>query len=123
MATTRPAQPPAPAPMARRIELAPESEQPLVETLTRRELEVLGQLARGASIDEIAESLTISVLTARNHAANIARKLGAHNRLETVLLAMRHGLVQDPPAGREARRKVPRVWCGRTMNRPAARAR
>ena len=84
---------PASPPMARRIELAPGGEQPLVETLTRRELEVLGCLAQGATIDEIADSLTISVLTARNHAANIARKLGAHNRLETVLLAMRHGLV------------------------------
>jgi PAS domain S-box-containing protein len=84
---------PASPPVARRIEVAPESEQPLVETLTRRELEVLGLLAHGATIDEIAESLTISVLTARNHTANIGRKLGAHSRLETVLLAMRHGLV------------------------------
>lgn len=81
------------APTARRIEPAPEPEQRLVETLTRRELEVLSRLAQGATIDEIAESLTISVLTARNHTANIARKLGAHSRLETVLLAMRHGLV------------------------------
>jgi PAS domain S-box-containing protein len=65
----------------------------MVETLTRRELEVLRFLAQGATIDEIADSLTISVLTARNHTANIARKLGAHSRLETVLLGMRRGLV------------------------------
>lgn len=67
--------------------------EPLVESLTRRELEVLRLLAEGATIDEIAASLTISVLTARNHTANIGRKLGAHSRLETVLIAMRHGLV------------------------------
>jgi PAS domain S-box-containing protein len=81
------------APVARRIELEPRDAEPLVESLTRRELEVLRLLAQGATIDEIAESLTISVLTARNHTANIGRKLGAHSRLETVLLAMRHGLV------------------------------
>jgi PAS domain S-box-containing protein len=81
-------------PVMRRLEVAaPSDAEPLVETLTRRELEVLRLLAQGATIDEIAESLTISVLTARNHTASIARKLGAHSRLETVLLAMRHGLV------------------------------
>jgi PAS domain S-box-containing protein len=84
---------PSGAPVARRIEAPPQSEEPLVETLTRRELEVLRLLSQGATIDEIATDLTISVLTARNHTANIARKLGAHSRLETVLLAMRHGLV------------------------------
>jgi len=70
-----------------------EDVDPLVESLTRRELEVLRLLADGASIDEIAETLAISVFTARNHVASIGRKLGARNRLETVLLGMRHGLV------------------------------
>jgi PAS domain S-box-containing protein len=81
------------APVTRRVAVEPRAEEPLVESLTRRELEVLRLLGQGATIDEIADSLTISVLTARNHSANIARKLGAHSRLETVLLAMRHGLV------------------------------
>ena len=90
--------------MARRVAPAPEGEQPLVETLTRRELEVLGRLAQGASIDEIAESLTISVLTARNHATSPA-SWAPSNRLETVLLAMRHGScgtagpARSPPKG------------------------
>lgn len=84
---------PVSTPVMRRVELEPRETEPLVESLTRRELEVLRLLAQGATIDEIAETLTISVLTARNHTANIGRKLGAHSRLETVLLAMRHGLV------------------------------
>ena len=84
---------PTAAPVARRVQVTPPAEVKLVESLTRRELEVLRLMAQGASIDEIAASLTISVLTARNHSANIARKLGAHSRLETVLLGMRHGLV------------------------------
>jgi len=72
----------------RRVEVPSAAPEPLVETLTRRELEVVRLLSQGATIDEIASTLTISVLT-----ANIARKLGAHSRLESVLLAMRHGLV------------------------------
>jgi len=79
-------------PVTRRLDVEPRAEEPLVESLTRRELEVVRLLAQGATMDEIAASLTISVLTARNHSASIARKLGAHSRLETVLLAMRHGL-------------------------------
>jgi PAS domain S-box-containing protein len=75
------------------VEVVVRPDAPMVETLTRRELEVLRLFAAGATIDEIAGSLTISVFTARNHIANIGRKLGAHNRLETVLLAMRRGLV------------------------------
>jgi PAS domain S-box-containing protein len=65
----------------------------MVEALTRRELQVLRLLAQGATIDEIAEALTISVLTARNHSSSVGRKLGAHSRLETVLQGMRRGLV------------------------------
>ena len=66
---------------------------PIAERLTRRELEVLRLLAGGSTVDEIAEDLTISVFTARNHVANVQRKLGARSRLETVLLGMRNGLI------------------------------
>ena len=76
-----------------RIDDPADAGEAMVETLTRRELQVLRLLSQGATIDEIADALTISVLTARNHTANIGRKLGAHNRLETVLLGMRRGLV------------------------------
>jgi PAS domain S-box-containing protein len=65
----------------------------MVETLTRRELEVLRHFAGGSTIDEIAEALSISVFTARNHIASVGRKLGARSRLEIVLLGMRRGLV------------------------------
>lgn len=68
-------------------------DEPMVETLTRRELEVLKHFAAGSTIDEIADALSISVFTARNHIANVGRKLGARSRLEIVLLGMRRGLV------------------------------
>ena len=70
-----------------------EERAPITERLTRRELEVLRLFAAGSTIDEIAGALTISVFTARNHIANIQRKLGARNRLEVVVLGMRRGLV------------------------------
>ena len=68
-------------------------DDPMVETLTRRELEVLRHFAAGSTIDEIADALSISVFTARNHIASVGRKLGARSRLEIVLLGMRRGLV------------------------------
>jgi PAS domain S-box-containing protein len=71
----------------------PGDTDPMVETLTRRELEVLRHFAAGSTIDEIADALSISVFTARNHIANVGRKLGARSRLEIVLLGMRRGLV------------------------------
>ena len=66
---------------------------PLVESLTRRELEVLRLTAQGLTLDEIAERLSISSFTARNHNASVQRKLGARNRLDMVLQGMRRGLV------------------------------
>ena len=54
---------------------------------------MLRHFAAGSTIDEIAELLSISVFTARNHIANVGRKLGARSRLEIVLLGMRRGLV------------------------------
>jgi DNA-binding CsgD family transcriptional regulator len=84
-----------PAPPVRRDPLpsAPADEDPMVETLTRRELEVLKHFPAGSTIDEIADALSISVFTARNHIASVGRKLGARSRLEIVLLGMRRGLV------------------------------
>lgn len=66
---------------------------PVPRPLSRREFEVLRLLAAGLRTREIAERLTISPLTARNHVANIERKLGARSRLEAVVLAAHHGLL------------------------------
>ena len=63
------------------------------EPLTRRELEVLRLFARGSSLQEIADALSITILTARNHATNIQHKLGVKNRLQMVLEGMRRGLI------------------------------
>jgi len=66
--------------------------------LTRREADVLVQLARGLSNPEIAEALTISRKTVSSHLEHIYTKIGVTTRTEAALFAMRTGLV-DTLAG------------------------
>src|SRR5215213_533707 len=65
-----------------------------IEQLTRREREVLQALSEGLSNKEIAETLHMSVDTERTHMMNILSKLGVHSRLQALLFAARHGLVE-----------------------------
>lgn len=64
-----------------------------VETLTEREIEVLGLLAEGLSNKGIAARLGISDQTVKFHVASISGKLGTHTRTETVRRAVRSGLI------------------------------
>ncbi len=66
---------------------------PVGQPVSRRELEILRLLVAGQTTAEIAETLTISRYTARNHIINLLRKLGARNRVEAILLASHHGLI------------------------------
>jgi len=61
--------------------------------LTERERDILSLLAQGLSTRDIAQSLSISPSTARNHVQNILHKLHVHSRLEAVTYAFEHGLV------------------------------
>ncbi len=61
--------------------------------LTDRESEVIRVLASGSTTREIAETLSISEATVRNHIHNIISKLGVRSRLEAVTLALRDGLL------------------------------
>ena len=62
-------------------------------SLTKRQLEVLSLLAEGKSTDEIAAELGVRRTTARNHIANLLAALGAHSRLQAVVIAQRAGLL------------------------------
>ena len=73
--------------------LEPDDVAPVGNPLSRRELEVLHLLADGRTTDEIAEALSISRFTARNHINNIERKLGARSRVEAVVLGQHHRLI------------------------------
>jgi NarL family two-component system response regulator LiaR len=83
--------------------LAPEATQVLISAATRppqighdlteREREVLALLVEGLSNYEIAENLTISRSTVKNHMSNIFSKLNAANRAEAVAIALQNKVV------------------------------
>ena len=61
--------------------------------LTLRQREVLRLLAHGLSMQEVADKLSLSIHTVRNHSRNILERLHAHNQAEAVALAMRKRLI------------------------------
>lgn len=67
--------------------------------LSPREREVLDLLVDGLAIGQIARRLYISESTAKTHVAKIYDKLGAGNRAQAVMAAVRLGLVRDTGAG------------------------
>ena len=67
--------------------------------LTERELEVLKELAQGASNARIAEKLFISEKTVKTHISNILGKLQLNDRTKAVAFAWRQGLVKPGPGG------------------------
>lgn len=61
--------------------------------LTRRESEVLCQLAHGLTNKEIAQALGISYETVKEHVQHILRKVGVADRTQAAVWAVRKGLV------------------------------
>jgi len=59
--------------------------------LSRREREVLAELARGSQSDEMALALHLSVHTIRSHTKSLLRKLGARTRAHAVAIAYSRG--------------------------------
>jgi PAS domain S-box-containing protein len=68
--------------------------QQAIARLTDREREVLEALAEGLDAQQIAGRLHISAKTERNHVASILAKLGVHSRLQALVFAARHGVVE-----------------------------
>ena len=56
--------------------------------------QVFVQLARGQSVNQIAETLSLSPSTVGTHLYNIKQKLGVSNQAEMTLIAVRHGLIE-----------------------------
>jgi len=67
--------------------------EPQQVNLTSREREILALLAEGHGTQYIAQLLTISTITVRNHIQHILQKLNVHTRLEAVAVATRHNLI------------------------------
>ena len=68
--------------------------EPVVESLTPREMEVLEMLAEGLSNKQIAARLAISGHTAKFHVNSILGKLDAGTRTEAVMHGLRRGLLK-----------------------------
>lgn len=69
-----------------------------IERLSRREAEVLDQLAKGYVNKEIADNLSLSVETIRSYLKNIYEKMHVHSRSEAVAKYI---------TGRESTRNTP----------------
>ena len=64
-----------------------------LRALSPREREVLEQVGRGLSNDEIAQALFLSPATARTYVSRLLAKLGARDRSQLVVLAYETGLI------------------------------
>lgn len=67
-------------------------------SLSSRELEIVGLVARGMSNKAIGEALGLSDNTVRNHLRSILDKLGLDNRVQVATFALKHGIGRKPGA-------------------------
>jgi two-component system invasion response regulator UvrY len=69
------------------------AEKSPVETLSEKEFKVFLALARGQTVADIAEVMSLSPRTIGTHLYNIKQKLSASNQAELTLIAIRDGLI------------------------------
>ena len=69
------------------------AEDPRLQTLTDRELEVLRAVAAGLTNNEIASELRLSESTVKTHVSRAFAKIGARDRVQAVIIAYDVGLV------------------------------
>jgi DNA-binding NarL/FixJ family response regulator len=67
---------------------------PSLQALSGREREVLTLIGQALSNTEIAERLSLSEATVKNHVTAVLRKLGLRDRVHAVVTAYDHGLVR-----------------------------
>lgn len=65
-----------------------------LESLTKREMEILIQIAGGMLNKEIANSLNISERTVKNHISNIFRKIDVADRTQAAVFAIKNHIVK-----------------------------
>ena len=72
-----------------------DAEEPAENTLSRREVQILRLVARGAGNREVADSLHLSESTVKRHLSNIYDKLGVNTRGEAVSKAVSEGWISS----------------------------
>ena len=70
--------------------------RPAPFSLTRRELEIIAEVAEGCTNKNIAEKLSIAEQTVKHHLTSIFQKVGVSNRLELAVFAMHRGIHGNP---------------------------
>jgi DNA-binding NarL/FixJ family response regulator len=70
-----------------------QDEQPCVDCLSKREIEIIELYAQGFTNQEIAAQLFISTRTVESHKTHIMQKLGFKSSVEMVKFAIRHKLI------------------------------
>jgi two-component system, NarL family, response regulator DegU len=72
------------------------SSDDLFAPLTQRESEILNLVARGLTNKQIGYLLGISEQTVKNHLTSLLRKIGANDRTQAVVYALKHGWIRLP---------------------------
>jgi DNA-binding NarL/FixJ family response regulator len=75
------------------FELVKDSQKPLHEVLSDRELQVLCLFASGKTLTEVSQTLCVSVKTISTHRARILEKMGMRNNAELIRYAIQNKLV------------------------------
>lgn len=65
-----------------------------IDSLTKREMEVLIKISNGMSNKEIANNLNISERTVKNHISNIFKKIDVSDRTQAAVFAIRNNLIR-----------------------------
>ncbi|MBO5371473.1 MAG: response regulator transcription factor [Lachnospiraceae bacterium] len=80
-------------PMLNSKMLSLENDYDKIESLTKRELDVLRHLAVGMYNKEIATTLEISERTVKNHVSNIFKKINVSDRTQAAVFAIKNNLI------------------------------
>ncbi|MBY0090971.1 response regulator transcription factor [Priestia megaterium] len=75
-----------------RLTKSSEKKVNFIDHLTKREKDVLKEIAKGKSNKEIGTSLHITEKTVKTHVSNILSKLGVQDRTQAALYAVQHGI-------------------------------
>jgi DNA-binding NarL/FixJ family response regulator len=80
------------SPVAMRGLMSGNGSSPSAPSLTPRESQVLGLIAKGQTNRQIARALGVSEKTVKTHVTNLLRRIGAADRTQAALWAVRHGI-------------------------------
>jgi DNA-binding NarL/FixJ family response regulator len=76
------------------IKIADKNKDSNAEKLSKRELEVLREIAGGLSNDDIGEKLHISPTTVRTHRSNLLLKTGSNNTASLIMYAIKNKIIE-----------------------------